>query len=52
VPVGMDIKPFADLSIDTITTKDATIYTVTLTLVPAVLAIAAGAIVLIRRKNK
>lgn len=52
VPVGMDIKPFADLSIDTITTKDATIYTVTLTLVPAILAIAAGAIVLIRRKNK
>ncbi len=52
VPVGMDIKPFADYTIDTITTKDATIYTVTLTVVPAVVAIVAGAIVLIRRKNK
>lgn len=52
VPVGMGIKPFADYTIDTITTKDATIYTVTLTVVPALIAIVAGAIVLIRRKNK
>ncbi len=52
VPVGLDPKPFADYTIDTITTAQSTQYTVVLTVVPAVVAAVAGAIVLIRRKNK
>ena len=52
VPVGLDPKPFADYTIDTITTKEATQYTVVLTVVPALVATITGAIVLVRRKNK
>ncbi len=52
VPVGLEPKPFANYDIDTITTAESTQYTVVLTIVPAVIAIAAGAIVLIRRKNR
>ena len=52
VPVGLIPKPFADYDIDNITTAEATQYTVVLTVVPAVAAIVAGAVVLIRRKNK
>lgn len=52
VPVGLDPKPFADYTIDTITTAQSTQYTVVLTAIPAVVAIVVGAIVLIRRKNK
>ncbi len=52
VPVGLIPKPFADYTIDNITTAETTQYTVVLTVVPAVAAIVAGAVVLIRRKNK
>ena len=52
VPVGIDRKPFADYSIDTIEAKDATQYTVVLTVVPAVITASVAAVVLIRRKNK
>ena len=52
VPVGIDMKPFADYDIDSITTAAVTQYTVILTAVPAVAAICAGAVVLIRRKNR
>ncbi|MBO5845633.1 MAG: Gldg family protein [Clostridia bacterium] len=52
VPVGLIPKPFADYDIDNITTAQTTQYTVVLTVVPAVAAIVAGAVVLIRRKNK
>ena len=52
VPVGLTFKPFADYDIDNITTAESTQYTVVLTVIPAVAAIIAGAIVLIRRKNR
>ena len=52
VPVGLEPKPFADYTIDTITTAESTQYTIVLTVVPAVAAIAVGAVILIRRKNK
>ena len=52
VPVGLERKPFADYTIDTIETKDATQYTVVLTVVPVILTAGAAAVVLIRRKNK
>lgn len=52
VPVGITMKPFADYEIDNITTSAVTQYTVILTAVPAVAAICAGAVVLIRRKNR
>ena len=52
VPVGIDRKPFADYSIDTIEAKDATQYTVVLAVVPAVITASVAAVVLIRRKNK
>ena len=52
VPVGLIPKPFADYDIDNITTAETTQYTIVLTAVPAVAAIVAGAVVLIRRKNK
>lgn len=52
VPVGLEPKPFADYTIDTITTAESTQYTIVLTVVPAIIAIAAGAVVLIRRKNR
>ncbi len=52
VPVGLEPNPFADYTIDSITTKESTQYTVVLTVVPAVIAIGVGAFVLIRRKNK
>ena len=52
VPVGIERKPFADYTIDSITTAASTQYTVVLTIVPALLAIGSGAFVLIRRKNK
>jgi hypothetical protein len=52
VPVGISLKPFADYTIDNITTAEATQYTVVLTVVPVVVAMIAGAVVLIRRKNR
>lgn len=52
VPVGLKLKPFGDYTIDTITTKEATQYTVVLSVVPAVLALGCGIVILVRRKNK
>ncbi len=52
VPVGLTLKPFADKTIDTITTADATQYTLVLTILPAVCALVFGVVVLIRRKNR
>ena len=52
VPVGLGFKPFADFTIDTIETKDATQYTVVLTVVPIVVATVFGVVVLVRRKHR
>ena len=52
VPVGISLKPFADYTIDNITTAEATRYTVILTTIPALAAMIVGACVLIRRKNR
>ena len=52
VPVGLDIKPFADYDIDTVTTSEATQYTVVLATVPVIVAAAAGIVIIVRRKNR
>ena len=52
VPVGLGFKPVADFTIDTVTTKDATQYTVVLAVVPVLVAAVAGIIVLVRRKHR
>ena len=52
VPVGLTFKPFADYTIDTVTTAEATQYTVVFAVVPAVLALGSGIFVLVRRKNR
>ena len=52
VPVGISLKPFADTTIDNITSSEATQYTVVLTVIPLVAAMISGAVVLIRRKNR
>ena len=52
VPVGLDLKPFADTSIDLITSADATQYTVVLTVIPAITALVCGIVIIVRRKNR
>ena len=52
VPVGLGFKPFADFTIDTVTTKEATQYTVVLSVVPVLVAIVTGIVVLVRRKHR
>jgi hypothetical protein len=52
VPVGLGFKPFADFTIDTVTTKEATQYTVVLAVVPVLAATVAGIVVLVRRKHR
>ncbi len=52
VPVGLMFKPFADDTIDTVTTSEATQYTVVLAVVPMVIAAVTGAVVIIRRKHR
>ena len=52
VPVGLEFKPFSDDTIDTVTTAEATQYTVWLAVVPAVAALATGIVVIVRRKNR
>ena len=52
VPVGLTFKPFGDYTIDTITTAEATQYTVVLTVLPAVAALVTGIVIIIRRKNR
>ena len=52
VPVGLDYKEFANFEIKSITTKDATQYTLVLTLVPVIISLCAGVFVIVRRKNR
>ena len=52
VPVGLMFKPFADDTIDTITTAEATQYTVVLAVVPVLIAAITGAVIIIRRKHR
>lgn len=52
VPVSLTFKIFNDVSMDTVTTADATKYTVILTVLPVVFAMGAGIFVLVRRKNR
>lgn len=49
-PVQMTGQPFADTTIYTLTTADARTITIALTAIPAVIVLAAGLIILIRRK--
>jgi len=50
IPVQMKSQPFDDTTIDTLTTRQARNITVVLTAVPTTLVLAAGLIILIRRK--
>ncbi len=52
VPVGLTFKAFGDYTMDTVTTKEATQYTVVLTVVPMVIALGAGIFVIVRRKYR
>ncbi len=52
VPVGLTFKPFADYEIDTVTTAEATQYTVVLALVPLLAASITGIVIIVRRKNR
>lgn len=52
VPVGLEFKPFADSTIDTVTTSEATQYTVVLAAVPALCAAVVGVVIIVRRKNR
>jgi hypothetical protein len=49
-PVGLQFIPFADTTIDNITTSQYTQYTIILTAVPAILALGIGVYVNVRRK--
>ena len=51
VPVGLTFKPFGDYTIDTITTAEATQYSVAFTVTPLLIALAVGIVVIVRRKN-
>lgn len=50
VPTSLDVKPFSDTTIDTLTVKRANAYTVSLTVIPAALVFVTGIVVIIRRK--
>ena len=52
VPVGLTFKPFGDTTIDTVTTSEATQYTVVLTVVPALAALVTGVVIIVRRKHR
>ena len=52
VPTGLDFKEFANYEIESVTSKDATQYTVVLTLVPVLVSLVAGVFVIVRRKNR
>lgn len=52
VPIGLEATPFSDTTIDTITSREATQYIITLAVIPAVAALVAGVVILIRRRNK
>lgn len=50
VPVSLKFKPFADTTIDSITTRQIVRDTLLLTLIPATVAIVAGVFIMVRRK--
>ena len=50
VPSSLEVMPFSDTTIDTLTIKRANAYTVGLTVVPAVLIFGIGIFVIVRRK--
>ena len=52
VPVGLNPKPFADTTINSITSSDATQYTLFLTIVPALAALVVGVVITTRRKHR
>ena len=52
LPAGIDIKPFDDRTIDTLTTSDATTTTVLLTVIPVTVVLLVGILVIVRRKTK
>ena len=52
VPVGLEPKPLANFTIESISARAATICTVVLTLMPLAIAFGVGTIVLVRRKNR
>ncbi len=52
VPVGLDYKEFANYEMETVTSKEATQYTVVLVAVPIVASLFAGVFVIVRRKNR
>jgi len=52
VPVGLNYLEFANYEIQTITDKESTQYTLTLTLIPIAAALITGIVVIVRRKNR
>ena len=52
VPVGLDLKPFASTTIETLTTARANRYTLTLIIAPTLITAIAGVYVLVRRKYR
>lgn len=52
VPTGLYPKEFKNFNIESISARTATVYTVVLTVTPIVVALFAGTIVLVRRKNR
>ena len=52
IPVGLDLNVFYDDTIDTITTAEATRYTVILAVIPAVCALVCGVVIIVRRKYR
>ena len=52
VPTGLDFKEFANYEIESVTSEDATQYTLVLTIAPVLIALCAGVFVIVRRKNR
>ncbi len=50
VYINLAKKPFAHTDIESLTSKDATTYTITLTIIPAALVFICGAVIMFRRK--
>lgn len=51
-PASLVFKPFGEREIQSVTTRQANITTVVMTLIPAVVCTAVGAVVLVRRKQR
>ena len=50
VPASLSIKPFSDMTIDTLTIDRANAYTLTLTIIPTVIVFGTGIFIIVRRK--